>query len=95
MKNKHDKPYTCTVDDCSFATFARPRMVMHSQRNHTGYKCLSDNCTYFIMDKLDSIEHKLAKHTDKKVSTSDKQYMDVLMQVTCVLIVNLAMVAQG
>ena len=57
-------------------------MSMHSNKNHSGYKCTYGDCTYFIMDKLDSIEHRLAEHTDKEVSASDKEYMELLVQVT-------------
>ena len=82
MKNAHVKTYKCTVDDCTFETFAKLRMAMHSDRYHRGYKCTRGNCTYFITDKLDSIEHRLAEHTDKEVSASDKEYMKSLAQVT-------------
>ena len=83
IKNTHTRTYKCTVDDCTFATFMKLRMAMHSDRNHRGYKCTRGNCTYFIMDKLDSIEHRLAEHKDKEVSASDKEYMDILVEVTC------------
>ena len=80
MRNIHVRTYKCTVDDCTFATFAKLRMAMHSERNHGGYKCTY--CTYFIMDKLDSFEHMIAEHMDKAVSASDLQHMESLAQVT-------------